>query len=85
MSVMNKGELEIWWSSLSVPQKERIARKGMTKAAGGDVDESLILYPACTCWWNGLSEERKVRIHDHCVGHHGYLLKDWDDANPYGD
>ena len=39
MIVMNKGELDIGWSSLSVPQKERIARKGLTKAAGGDVDE----------------------------------------------
>lgn len=83
---MNKGELEIWWSSLSVPQKERIARKGLSKTApDGIIDESLVLYPACTGWWNSLDEAAQVKIHDHCVGRHGYLLKDWDDANPYGD
>ena len=83
---MNRGELEIWWSSLSIPQKERIARKALAKApADSSVDESLVSYPGCTRWWNGLEEDRKIGIHDHCVGRHGYLLKDWDDANPYGD
>ena len=43
------GEFEIWWSSLAVTQKERIARKALTKAAAdGVVDEEMVRYPACT-------------------------------------
>lgn len=80
------GEFEIWWSSLAVTQKERIARKALTKAAAdGVVDEEQVRYPACTRWWNTLDEERKRTIHDHCVDRHGYLLPEWDNANPYGD
>lgn len=83
---MANNDLELWWASLSVAQKERIARKAQTKAAGGKpCDEALVLYPACTVWWETLGEEQKTTIHDHCVDRHGYLLKEWDDANPYGD
>ena len=72
---MHAEELEIWWSSLSVAQKERIARKGLTKASpDGKVDESLVVYPACTRWWNSLEENRKAKIHDHCVNRHGGRL-----------
>ena len=83
---MHDDELEIWWTSLSIAQKERIAGKGQKKASpDGQVDESLIRYPACTRWWNALPVEKKRTIHDHCVDRHGYLLKEWDEANPYGD
>ncbi len=86
MKSMANNELELWWASLSVAQKERIARKGLTKAAGGQpVDEALVRYPACTVWWENLDEARKDSIHNHCVDRHAYLMKDWDDANPYGD
>ena len=83
---MKKKELEIWWSSLTIAQKERIARKGLTKASpDGKVDEELVRYPACTRWWNSLEEERQQTIHDHCVDAHDYLLQEWNDAKPYGD
>ena len=83
---MHAQELEIWWSSLSVAQKERIARKALTKESpDGKVDESLVQYPACTRWWLGLGQDRKMKIHDHCIDRHGYLLNEWNDADPYGD
>lgn len=85
MTIMEK-ELELWWASLAVTQKERIARKAMKK---GDpdktIDESQVAYPACSLWWNALDTDRKKTIHDHCVDRHGYLLKEWNEADPYGD
>ena len=83
---MHNSEFEIWWSSLAISQKERIARKAAAKTSpDGTVDESRVKYPACTRWWNDLPESRKKEIHDHCADHHGYLLQDWNDATPYGD
>ena len=83
---MRNDNLEIWWASLTIAQKERIARKGQTKASpDGKVDETLVRYPACTRWWNDLPLEKKQEIHDHCVDHHGLFLADWNDATPYGD
>ena len=58
---MENVDLEIWWSSLPVSEKERIARKGLSKA--GDPDESKACYPACTVWWNSLEEEHKAFIY----------------------
>lgn len=82
---MNTNELQIWWSSLPIAQKERIARKGLTKETpGGKADPAAYQYPACTCWWNGLDEARKQKIHDHCVHGHGLQLQEWNDADPYG-
>lgn len=83
---MRNDNLEIWWASLTIAQKERIARKGLCKASHGkEVDEGLVRYPACTRWWNAQDEALKQKVHDHCVSHHGYLLQDWNDADPYGD
>ena len=42
-------------------------------------------YPACTRWWNTLEDAGKQKIHDHCVDRHGYLLQEWNEADPYGD
>ena len=40
---MRNNNLEIWWASLTIAQKERIARKGQAKAApDGNVDEALV-------------------------------------------
>ena len=79
-------ELEMWWASLPISQKERIARKAQTKAAkGAPVDESLITYPACSRWWIAQTREKQQAIHDQCVDKHGYLLPEWNDADPYGD
>ena len=75
--------LEIWWSSLPIDEKERIARKGMSKV--GEVDESLVQYPGCTRWWQSLEEKRKESIYAHCVAKHGDELKEWKECNPYGD
>ena len=58
---MENVDLEIWWSSLPVSEKERIARKGLSK--DGDPDESKACYPACTVWWNALEQERKEFIY----------------------
>ena len=78
-------EMEIWWSSLPVTEKERIARKGLTKASpDGQVDEADVLYPACTRWWNALEQSRKEKIYTHCVHGHGLQLQEWNDADPYG-
>jgi len=78
--------LEIWWSSLAIAQKERIARKAQKKASpDGKVDEELVRYPACTRWWNAQTPETKSWVHDHCVDKHGYLVHEWNEADPYGD
>ena len=82
---MRNIELEKWWASLTISQKERIARKGLSKnSTDGSVDENLVLYPACSKWWSDLDDERRQTIYDHCVDAHGYLLKEWNDADPYG-
>ena len=78
-----ENELATWWASLPVYQKERIARKGLKKA--GKTDEELVRYPACTSWWISLSEEKQLAIHDNCVDKHGYLVPEWNEADPYGD
>lgn len=80
---MENVDLEIWWSSLPISEKERIALKGIRKAGG--TDESQAQYPACTVWWNALEEERKLFIYKHCVASHGDEMKEWREENPYGD
>ena len=83
---MPHNDLDIWWTSLPIKHKERIARKAVKKASpDGTVDESKVQYPACTSWWNSLSDNRKLEIHDHCVDRHGYLLPEWNEAAPYDD
>jgi hypothetical protein len=83
---MHNDNLDIWWASLTIAQKERIARKGLTKASpDGKVDDEMVRYPACTRWWNSLDAQTQQKVHDHCVDRHGYLLQEWNDADPYGD
>ncbi len=82
----NDNDVQVWWASLSVSQKERIAGKGLRKASpDGVVDPALIQYPACSVWWNSLDDEARARIYDHCVSRHGYLQQEWNEADPYGD
>lgn len=84
--MQKKDDLEVWWASLTVVQKERIAMKGLKKAdPERRIDESEVTYPACSAWWTTLAPDTKQWIHDHCTGAHGYVLQDWNDANPYGD
>ena len=83
---MTNEELNIWWSSLPIAEKERIARKGLSKQSpDGSVDEQAAIYPGCTRWWDSLEVERKESIHAHCVARHGDALKEWREQNPYGD
>ena len=83
---MNTSELEMWWSSLTIAQKERIAHKALKKAAhGGQFSEEDATYPGCSRWWCSLDAEAQTRIHDHCETHHGYVMSEWNDADPYGD
>ncbi len=79
---MENVDLELWWSSLPINEKERIARKGIAKGEG-DVKDAT--YPACTAWWNSVEEKRKLYIYNHCVAAHGDQLKEWREENPYGD
>ena len=74
LRVMTK--LDNWWTSLKVPEKERIAGK----IAGTPVN-----YPECTRVWNSLSAERQQKIHDHCVDKHGLLTPEVFDGNPFTD
>ena len=83
IKAMALAEYEIWWASLPISEKERIAAKAIKKV--GIDDESLALYPACTRWWESLPSDRRIWIKKHCEAAHGDILKDWDEANPYGD
>jgi len=74
---MNVKDLDKWWSSLTVGQKERIASKIESKKAGEDIK---VTYPACTVVWNGLEIEAKEKIHDHCTDKHGLLLPEWSEG-----
>jgi len=69
-------DLEVWWSSLPINEKERIARKG---------NAPEVEYPACTRWWQALDPKTKEKIYAHCVAMHGDELKEWKEGNPYGD
>jgi len=68
--------LDTWWASLTIAQKERIAAKANHKP---------VHYPECTDWWVAQSKALQEKIHDHCVDSHGYLLKEWMEGDPYGD
>ena len=72
-------EMNKWWSSLTIAQKERIA----CKIADHHVVEwnDTITYPACTRLWTCLPPEIQQKIHDHCTDSHGYLLKEWREGN----
>lgn len=83
---MNNTELDNWWASIPISQKERIARKSFTKTHPGEpVDESQVIYPACTRLWGELDEERKNKIYEHCVHRHDLGEKEWNAGDPYGD
>ena len=83
---MKNSELDLWWSSLPISQKERIARKAQSKTSpDGIVDDSKVYYPACTQWWESLDEAAKAKIYEHCVDRHGLSLTEWNNADPYGD
>ncbi len=64
--------LDEWWASLTVAEKQRIA----SKAAKRPVD-----YPECTAIWNLIPEERRQRIHDHCILEHDDEMTPWTEGD----
>ena len=80
-SYMDERKLEIWWSSLTISQKERIGGKIMSKQTEGKVNTAL--YPECSRVWNALSIEQKQAIYDHCTDDHGYLLQEWKEGRAF--
>jgi len=66
--------LDEWWASLTVAQKERI---------GSKIEKREVHYPECTRVWMALSDERKSRVHDHCVDSHGHIMTEWTEGDTY--
>ena len=64
-------ELDRWWSSLTTERKSHIASKVMKRK----VD-----YPESTEVWQGLSDERKQAIHEHCTDKHGFFVDAWQEG-----
>ncbi len=42
-------------------------------------------FPEATATTQVLVSDRRIWIKKHCEAAHGDVLKDWDEANPYGD
>ena len=83
---MKDVNLDMWWASLTITQKERVALKGLGRGKkDADIDPALYQYPGCTAWWMSLDENRKTWIHEHCEKSHGYIMQEWNEADPYGD
>lgn len=77
---MTTTELDNWFCSLSVKQKEHIACKVLLKQ---EKDPKRGLYPNCTDVWLLLSEDIKQNIHDHCTDSHGMWIQDGGDGPIY--
>lgn len=61
-------KLDMWFTDITVKQKEHIAAKILLKE-GRDVHAAA--YPNCWNVWKDLPEDLKQAIHDHCVDDHG--------------
>ncbi len=48
---LSRQELDMnkWWTSLSIANKESLSGQP---------------YPICTVWWNGITLEQRVKVHD---------------------
>jgi len=77
---MTKNQLDDWFCSLSIKQKEHIACKVLLKQ---EKDPKRGLYPNCVTIWNELDEEVKNTIHDHCTDKHGMWIQEGGDAPIY--
>lgn len=66
-------ELDLWFCSLTIKQKEHISCKVLLKE-GKDPKEGL--YPNCTEIWKSLDEETKQKIHDHCTDEHNMWIQE---------
>lgn len=76
-----EGKLAVWWASLTVSEKERIASKVASKALGGKYVQ--VHYPECSALWNELPQEEQQAIYNHCTDAHGLLLQVWKNGNPF--
>lgn len=74
-------KLNIWWASLTINEKERIASKIATREHNGKY--TVIHYPECSEVWNELTPEKQQAIYEHCTDAHGLLLKDWKEGRPF--
>ena len=70
-------DLDKWWSSLTISQYERIATKAAKKEGNENAE---VHYPACSQWWNAITEERRLWIYNHCTDQHGLLLPIWNEG-----
>jgi len=77
---MNNFELDSWFCSLSVKQKEHISCKVLLKQ-GKDPKEGL--YPNCVDVWSVLDENIKNDIHSHCTDKHGMWIQEEGDGPIY--
>lgn len=67
-------ELDKWWSSLKVSEKERIA----TKLTGNTTQ-----YPECTDVWKTLGTQTKYWVREHCTNKHGIVFPAWQDGKSF--
>lgn len=77
---MKNLELDSWFCSLSVKQKEHIACKVLVKQGK---DPKGGLYPNCVDVWNALDESIKDDIHSHCTDKHGMWIQEGGDGPIY--
>lgn len=77
---MTKTQLDDWYCSLSIKQKEHIACKVLLKQG---LDPKNGLYPNCISVWTQLDLETQNWIHDHCTDRHGMWIQEGGDAPIY--
>lgn len=77
---MKEQELDSWFCSLSVPQKEHIACKVLLKQGK---DPHAGVYPNCVDVWSELDAEKKESIHEHCTDSHGMWIQEGGDGPIY--
>lgn len=74
---MSEKELNDWFCSLTIKQKEHIAYRLCTI---NNTDKENIPYPNCVNVWLPLCVEQKQTIHDHCTDKHGMWIQEGGDA-----
>lgn len=76
---MELNKLDLWWSTLTVKEKERIATK-IARIDNPDAPEQT--YPSCSYLWQKMSAETKQKVHDHCHDDHGLVMEKWTEGRP---
>ena len=64
----DKIDYDLWWSNLTISQKERIAKK---------ITKEECVYPKCTLVWKELGDDKKEWIHKHCTSKHGCVIEEF--------